>query len=86
MESVDGEEPPPELILAWQCERWGCLPEIGGYLNQDYRTMRLMTSLSNVYYAISKLRNLRGEKIHTLTENDRKILKYLVDMGLIFNG
>ena len=85
--SFDGEsDAPPELLTAWQCERWRCLPEIGGYYDQDYYLMQRMASLSNVYNALNKLRNSRGTAIHNLTEAERKILKHLVDLGLLFSG
>lgn len=84
---MDGDEPPPkELLMAWECDRWRCLPETGGYYEQDYGLMRRMTALSNVYRALSKLRNASGKQIHNLTESERRILKLLVDMGLLFNG
>ena len=87
MESVDGDgDPPPELILSWQCSRWACLPDTGGYFEQDYSIMRRMTTLANVYNALTKYRNAKGAQIHNLTESDRRILRFLKDAGLLFNG
>lgn len=84
---MDGEgDPPPELILAWSCERWNCLPETGGYYDQDHQTVYRMAVFSNIYAVVSKLRNAKGEQIHRLTEADRKLLRKLVDMGLLFSG
>ena len=87
VECVDGDGSPPyELRMAWECERWNCLPEDGGYNAQDYFLLRRMTALSNIYNALTHMRNSKGAEIHSLTENERKILKYLVDMGFLFNG
>lgn len=84
---VDDNGPaPPELRLAWMCERWNSLPETGGLYDQDYVTLHLATALSNIYNTISRLRNMHGEQIHSLSDNDRKMLKWLMDEGLIFNA
>lgn len=77
---------PPELRLAWECERWNCLPETGAYLDQDYALMRKMTACSNIYGAYNRLQNAQGTQIHSLSENDRNILGMLVKMGLLFNA
>lgn len=81
----DGAAPPPELSLAWQCERWSTLPDVGALYQQDARTIALMGALSNVYDTMSKLRNSTGEQIHHLSEAERRTLRKLIDMGLIFN-
>lgn len=84
---VDDEtDPPPELVIAWQCKKWNTLPEQGGYFDQDFVLLQRMSAVSNIYDALNKLRNSHGTAIHRLTENERKILKMLVDLGLIFNG
>jgi hypothetical protein len=84
---VDGESPaPPELSLAWQCKRWGCLPDTGAYLDQDYVLLRRMTALSNIYDAYSRYRNLQGTQIHSLSENERRVLRSLKDMGILFGA
>ena len=84
---VDGDElPPAPLSLAWQCERWRTLPDDGNLYGQDYQTITQMTACANIYWALSRLRNMRGKQIHDLTEAERKILGQLVKMGLLFNG
>ena len=45
-------DPPPVLVRAWQCERWGTLPELAGLRDQPVREMTDMTATSNVYTAI----------------------------------
>ena len=76
--------PPRELELAWYCERYKALPDPGGILDQDAGQLARMAVLSNVYSALTKLRNAHGEQIHSLTESERAILKMLVDLELIF--
>jgi hypothetical protein len=87
VECVDSDEPPPaELRLAWDCKYWNTMPDAGAYYDQDYFLLMRMRSLSNIYNVMTKLRNAHGAQIHSLTENDRKLLKYIMDLGLIFNG
>mgnify|MGYP000921731556 CR=1 FL=1 len=81
----DGQ-PPPELRLAWNCQRWGTLPDDGGMYSQDAYLIQRMNILSNIYDALSKLRNSKGAQIHNLTDRERKILRHLVDLGLLFSG
>jgi len=81
----DGESPPSDLRLAWDCKYWNTMPEQGAYLDQDYFLLARMRALSNVYNVVSKLRNMKGAQIHQLTDSDRKILKMLVDLGLLFS-
>lgn len=81
-----GAPPPSELRLAWGCKRWNAQPEAGGYLDQDFVLDMRMTAVSNIYDALTRMRNLPGKDIHKLTENERRILRGLIDLGMIFNG
>ncbi len=82
---MDGEAAaPPDLRIAWDCQRYHCLPDAGGYLDQDYRTMTRMTSLSNIYNAYAHYRNAQGSQIHGLSEGERRILRWLKDAGVLF--
>lgn len=82
---VDNENPaPPDLRLAWECERWRCLPDTGAYYDQEYSLMLRMTSLANIYSAYSRYKNAQGKQIHSLSEGERRILRTLKDMGVIF--
>lgn len=76
--------PPAELRLAWQCQRWNCLPEVGAYLDQDYYLMTCMTGLANIHSTVSRWTTLQGKRIHTLTDSERKILRTLKDLGVMF--
>lgn len=87
MGAVDGESPaPPELRLQWECERYSCLPEAGAYFDQDYARMIRMSVLTNVYNAYARYRNSHGAQIHNLSESDRRILRHLKDLGIIFQA
>lgn len=44
-------DPPPELALAWACQRWHSLPDSGAYRDQSATTMRRMNAYLNVYEA-----------------------------------
>lgn len=83
---TEDNPPPAELRLAWQCERWHCLPEQGALLDQDYKLMRTMSGLSNIYDVVGRWQNAKGTRIHNLTEHDRKLLRYLLDAGIPFNA
>lgn len=78
-----GSPPPPELVLAWRCERWQSLPDAGGLLDQDARRMRIMTQLLNVYAVRDKLNNAQGKQIHSLTTSERRLIRWLMDNGLM---
>ena len=71
------------LLLGQNCQGWSVLPESGGYLDQDYKTMVEMNVTVNIYNLINKVKNARGSAIHMLTKQDRLLLKPLVERGLI---
>ncbi len=86
MDSAYGEDtPPPELILGWQCKRWHCLPDIGAYFDQDYSLMHRITVLMNIHDALQRWQTCTGKAIHTLTDNERRIIRWLKDIGMVFN-
>lgn len=78
--------PPPPLELAWQCQRYHCLPDPGGFLDQDYSTVLQMTAVTNVHDAIMRFRNARGPEIHNVSDSDRAIFKFVLDEGLLDDG
>lgn len=85
MASAYGQgDPPPELRIAWSCKRWNCLPEAGAYFDQDHALMYRMTTFTNVYNLMARWQALSGKDIHTLSENDRKTLRWLKDIGVLF--
>lgn len=60
------------------------LPDAGGVLDQDYGLMYRMRSLQNIYRTVSRLRNLKGKDIHSLTDSERRLLRGLRDLGLLY--
>jgi len=44
---------PPELDLAFQVKQWGTLPEAGGLRDQRAGEIEKLTTLLNVYHAVS---------------------------------
>lgn len=71
------------LLLGQNCQGWNVLPEPGGYLDQDYKTMVEMNVTVNIYNLVTKVKNARGSAIHMLSERERLLLKPLVERGLI---
>lgn len=85
--AVDAEAPPPpELSIAWQCKRWGTLPSAGGYFDQDYGLVHTMSVLSNIFDVVTRLRNLKGAQIHSLSSGERRVIKWVLDQGISING
>ena len=78
------DEPPPELLLAWRCQQWTCLPEAGGYMEQDYITAYRMTAYLNIYNVLRHWQSLQGKDIHRLADGERKLLRWLKDEGIMF--
>lgn len=81
----DDGPPPPELRLRWMCQRYEALPDAGGVNDQEYRTLHRMTVCENVHNAVSRLRSMKGAQIHQLTDNERAIIKWLIDVK-VMNG
>ena len=78
-----GEASPPELRLGQNCQGWNVLPIAGGYLDQDYRTITGMNIALNTYNVVTKVKGSKGKDIHKLSDMDRRMLKPLIDRGLI---
>ena len=56
-----GPIPPPQLIKAWQCHRWGGGKlNPGGLRNQPVKLMREMTACENVYDAVTAWRRSKN--------------------------
>ena len=80
----DGDQP-PELTLALMCQKWNTLPDAGGLHDQDARLMKTMSGVLTVHGVLNRWRTLTGKQIHQLTEGERRVLRMLKDMGLLFN-
>jgi len=49
--------------------------------------MQGMSVTLNIYDTISYMRTLKGSDIHRLTDSQRRLLRYVLDMGInVFNG
>ena len=81
-----GEPPPRELKLAWDCERWGTLPDSGALFDQNYALMLRMSVLGNIFQTVLRLKNLKGHAIHSLTTSERRLLRYVQDSGISVFG
>lgn len=78
----DDGPPPPELRLVWMCAKYHCLPDVGGLMDQDWRTLHRMTVFENVYNAQSRLRSAKGAEIHNIPAHDMEIIAWLRKNGL----
>ena len=70
------------LTLAWYCGD-SHLPEGGGMLDQDYRTMRLMRAARNAYDVVERTKRLVGDEIHKMPTGDKRIISYLRKMKVM---
>jgi hypothetical protein len=83
VECVYSAAPPPmELQLAWMCGDHR-LPDGGGVLDQDAGLMRRLTCCRNIYQVLYRMKHLTGKQIHTMTDNERKLVKALRDGGYL---
>ena len=77
--------PPPELTLIWKCRQFGCLPEAGGYNQQDDITMTRAGMYERVYNFIK--RNRRGKEpmnVAEMDEADRAMFDWLREQEIKF--
>lgn len=66
---AEGEgEPPPELGLAFQCERWGALPVAGGILDQPLALFSRMDAALSVYRAFKSRADAQASKHDNLVK------------------
>jgi hypothetical protein len=68
-------------LLAWLCDRYHCLPS--QIEKEDAATIAMMDTTRNVYRTVAHLRSLKGEQIHTLNDNERRLIKTLLNDGFI---
>ncbi len=75
--AVKGDTPPPELKIIWRCQRFGCLPDAGGYMDQDVELMDKGVLYEDVYNLTRKWRAVRNVK--ELTAEEARLFKLLRD-------
>lgn len=80
----DGGQPPPELSLMWQCRRFNCLPEAGGYNDQDAATMERGAIMESVYNFERRWRAMETRDFAKLDESDRRIFLMLKNLEVKF--
>lgn len=81
VDAARGAAMPPLLVFAKQCQAWGALPDTGGYLEQDASLIAKINVSTNVYGFMLKLQTLTGEKIHSLSIQERKLWAALIREG-----
>lgn len=70
-------QPPPMLSLAFYCGDH-LLPESGGVLDQDYKTMMQMRTLSNIYYTVQQAPTYTGHDIHKIPPSMQRVISALM--------
>ena len=80
----DGKSPPPDLLTMWQCRRFNCLPESGGYNDQDISTMERGAVLENIYNFERRWRAMESRDYAKLDEGDRRIFMMLKKLEVKF--
>ena len=58
---VSPPSPPPILILAWQCEKYGALPCAGGVLDQPYGLLEKLSEVHAIWHAMKAHRDAESE-------------------------
>ena len=77
--------PPPELSLMWRCQQFGCLPEAGGYNDQDFATMERAAVFDRVYNFIKRnRRNGKAMDYAEMDDADRDLFQALKEMEIKF--
>jgi hypothetical protein len=74
------KEPPRELSLLWECDRFHVLPRAGGLLDQPFGLMQRMRVCENVYHA---LQLWKSEKWVTFEKNhpdEFKIVQHVITL------
>ena len=52
-------------------------------LDQDHALIVRMTVAKNVFATLKRFRNMKGAEIHSLTDGERRALRYLRDEKMI---
>ncbi len=85
VDAADGkDDPPPELEIIWGCRRYNCLPEAGGYMDQDAKLMYTGTTYDNVYNFVRTFRSMDKPDFAKLDAASREIFLWLVKLEVRF--
>ena len=66
------------------CRRFNCLPEQGGYLDQDVMLMERMALLEVVYLLVKKWRAMETKDITQLSQAEKQLFKWLYKQKVEF--
>jgi hypothetical protein len=80
--AVKGEPPPPELSIIWQCRRYGCLPDAGGYMDQDAVLMDKAAIYEDVYSLTKKWRGMKPKSFDGLSDGEKSLFKWLRELEI----
>jgi hypothetical protein len=73
-----------ELDILWMCRRWDCLPEHGGYLDQDAVLMERMELLEVVYLLMKKWHAMEIKDVSQFSDAEKKLLLWLYQQEVEF--
>ena len=73
---------PAELKLAW----WSSAPRLEELLNMDYSLFVRMRAADNIHRTVTKFRAFTDQRIHTLSDSERRLLRSLIDDGFTLLG
>lgn len=66
--------------MFWKVRAWG-VEAVYGRGAVPLRDMQVMETLASVWNAIKRLRTLKGDDIHRLTESEREIIAWIREEG-----
>lgn len=66
------------------CRQFSCLPESGGYLDQDVQLMERAVVCDQVYLLVKKWRGMKTKTYQALTPMERELYKQLHDAKVDF--
>lgn len=72
-----------ELQLFWMCRNYESLPDQGGVLDQDAKTMKVMGFLGYIHSTVQRIRGLEGAEISKLTPEEGELWSWLIKQGLM---
>jgi len=75
--AAHGESPPQELSIIWQCRRYNCLPDAGGYMDQDAAFMDKAAIYEDVYSLVKKWRTMKPKTFDGLSDGEKSLFKWL---------
>lgn len=75
--------PPAELLMAFDCERYSCLPAAGGVLDQPAGLLRKMTRFMNVYLAFTAYAKADKTKMAAWKKNNSEMWQIVKEVNAL---